>query len=373
MPGRVVFGPNAINTLEILDNLPLPPLARENKSTVLPFLARPYRQPWLPPERPVDRDTLSFIAADRLETVENPDIKRVRDGLSVRHGTEWLEESWRYRTFFNEHEFSGAIPYHKDPKGYRFSFAPSGQHKIRAIPIASENSRRKLTSGAAYTPGTAASLQTLLESPSLACHWSQVILISPRPLGPTHILVAHADASHTGVTTGAVECAINDAVFTAHVPNLADPLPRRRDGELMPVQIHIPQLRSWLELISYMHKRSLNTLFKSLLPEWILHESFMALYGKDSVGLPQEVCARYAAEVIATYELYEIVKPAECIETAYATLDALRENLEHIGLFETELWDRLHLYMFVLREAKVIQARSESRLSSLEDGPKKWP
>ncbi|KAJ7130402.1 hypothetical protein C8R44DRAFT_731927 [Mycena epipterygia] len=112
-------------------------------------------------------------------------------------------------------------------------------------------------------------------------------LISPRPLGPTHILVVHAaplSVSKSGKTTlpraatkpsfPNVDIPINDLLFLLNVPNLVTvdghcPLPRRLHKELPRALLRVPHLETIHELIVYFHTMNQAELFRKLVPEWM--------------------------------------------------------------------------------------------------------
>jgi len=128
-------------------------------------------------------------------------------------------------------------------------------------------------------------------------------LISPRPLGPTHILVVHADPDRPtdqALTTGThshptrskkplpplpystvIELPINDLLFILNVPNIPtpaykhdhpipSPLPPRLHKELPRVLLGpVPHLETFPELVVYLHTQNQAELFRRLIPEWI--------------------------------------------------------------------------------------------------------
>jgi len=125
-------------------------------------------------------------------------------------------------------------------------------------------------------------------------------LISPRPLGPTHILLLYLSAplcsnnvdvhrpsgggyNHPVPTTATTparelqEVPINDLLFILNVPNF---IPFREDGVTLtlPPRLHqqiprlllkVPHLETFSELTIYLHTKNQAELFRSLIPEWI--------------------------------------------------------------------------------------------------------
>ncbi|KAF8064895.1 hypothetical protein FPV67DRAFT_1389167, partial [Lyophyllum atratum] len=116
-------------------------------------------------------------------------------------------------------------------------------------------------------------------------------LISPRPLGPTHILIIHCNPGpsciYQPVTGGGrrplrrklssplsriVELPINDLLFVLNIPNLSPTLPilpPRLHKELPRVLMYVPHLETFPELVVYLHTHNQAELFRSLVPEWI--------------------------------------------------------------------------------------------------------
>ena len=131
-------------------------------------------------------------------------------------------------------------------------------------------------------------------------------LISPRPLGPTHILVAYATAPSAIVSPSngkntlprrrpstnmtypqTIELPINDLLFTLNVPNLSSPvLPRRLQRELPRVLMQVPHLETFPELVVYLHTKNQAELFRRVIPEWVrdLMHPLPAQLGAGAVG-----------------------------------------------------------------------------------------
>ncbi|KIJ95345.1 hypothetical protein K443DRAFT_683078, partial [Laccaria amethystina LaAM-08-1] len=120
-------------------------------------------------------------------------------------------------------------------------------------------------------------------------------LISPKPLGLTHILVVYATMPSRPIVPPVVpqgvlprrkknavtypeviELQINDLIFILNVPNLAPSkapdtplLPRRLQMELPRVLMYLPHLDTFLELVIYLRTRNQAELFRRIIPEWI--------------------------------------------------------------------------------------------------------
>lgn len=95
-------------------------------------------------------------------------------------------------------------------------------------------------------------------------------LISLRPLGPTHILVI-SDTIQPNKKRVCIECPVNGLIFLVNCPNIDNPavLARRTQGELLRVQIEVPHARLFTHLVTYFHTRDQVELFKTIIPRWL--------------------------------------------------------------------------------------------------------
>jgi hypothetical protein len=240
-------------------------------------------------------------------------------------------------------------------------------------------------------------------------------LISPRPLGPTHILLIHApSASSTPINEAAaapmrrpkiptlgfpkvIELPINDLLFLLSVPNLssrssAPALPRRLHKELPRVIMHVPHLETFPELVIYLHTMNQAELFRSLIPEWIrdlMHplppvlavsstagiivEEHTAgckpsrqLLGLLGCGLSSDPSSSNHVTLSSPPERGRTVNSISkeiCDVTVSTTdgidpvlhaaclLDALRDNLDYIGYYGKALWNELDICREILVRA----------------------
>ncbi|KAL0945892.1 hypothetical protein HGRIS_012177 [Hohenbuehelia grisea] len=150
-------------------------------------------------------------------------------------------------------------------------------------------------------PSAATTFETLEDhsiggGPKVLGIWSSLALstahqlISPRPLGPTHVLVVYAKpsqnqsaaAQHRHRRSNSVtpspshpeplEVAINDLLFVVNSPNLLmyPALPRRLERDLPRVVIRgVPHIDTFPELNAYLRTKNQAALFRALLPEWL--------------------------------------------------------------------------------------------------------
>ncbi|KAK0447194.1 hypothetical protein EV421DRAFT_1929006 [Armillaria borealis] len=227
-------------------------------------------------------------------------------------------------------------------------------------------------------------------------------LISPRPLGPTHILVI-VDASEVTenasqkrtVRARSIQMPINDLLFKLNMPNLSkEPkLPPRMHQELPRVGIRVPHIETFRLLVVFLHTRNRIELMRAALPEWIkdiLQQRLTAsrpaipasvepkekkkgkLLGILSLGsmstesftLPPpadsgperlfDEVAREIAEASCDGDVF-----GRDLAEATATLNALRDNLTFIGFHEKALWAELEDYISVL--VRAVTPTSESK------------
>ncbi|KAJ7151335.1 hypothetical protein C8R43DRAFT_486037 [Mycena crocata] len=115
---------------------------------------------------------------------------------------------------------------------------------------------------------------------------SEIKLISPRPLDPTHLLVFHTEAlsvSKSGKATlprpirgnatrpsfPNMDIPVNDLLFVLSASNLQTPLPHRLHKELPRALIRVPHLETVHEIVVYFHTLNQAELFRKLVPEWM--------------------------------------------------------------------------------------------------------
>ncbi|KAA1474585.1 hypothetical protein DENSPDRAFT_841190 [Dentipellis sp. KUC8613] len=215
-------------------------------------------------------------------------------------------------------------------------------------------------------------------------------VISPRPLGPTHILVAYETAPLSGIYSRFFECPINAAVFVAHCPNLqvswkGRTFPHRLPRELPRVLMEVPHLDEFVPLLVYLHTKNQAALFRALIPEWlrdILHPALMAGVADESTQVGRQRRGRmfflrlgscFAAPLAPTMDLSQRtiesvsqeIRDAEArasqplckgdVRVAFHRLACLKANLEFIGYFPRELWFELELSLKILvRSLRVV-------------------
>lgn len=311
--------------------------------------------------------------------------------------------------------------------------------------------RRVLSASALYQPispmrsiaNTLDPVGPLADTPGFAI-WSgaplstEEKLISPRPLGATHILVVYAtdpsDATpvddqitvrrrkgNSSLTYPEVaELPINDLLFVLNIPNLSRDsghsfkpiLPRRLHKEMPRVLMHVPHLPTFPELVIYLHTKNQAELFRKVIPEWmrdLMHplpnipspvvsstpsvgnvatlapapapapafdprrllvmlipasSSTASISSVDTLSSavssvptsvePERSVSSIAAEIGQT--ALESACEGAVVHTA-TLLDALRDNLCHIGYFGKNLWQELDLSRDILRMAISYQAK----------------
>ncbi|CAA7263298.1 unnamed protein product [Cyclocybe aegerita] len=212
-----------------------------------------------------------------------------------------------------------------------------------------------------------------------------------------------------------VELPVNDLLFLLNVPNLMAPrgesfasiLPRRLHKELPRVLMEVPHLVTFPELVGYLHTKNQAALFRNFIPEWmrdIMHPlppvpgvvpstscgSFGSgsctgegrrvrkllgrLVGRTSSSstlslnspgssvnsslLSAEEPPSHSERSLASIAV-EIAEAAwdfneeepGFLDRVAGLLDALRDNLNHIGYFAKSLWDELEICREVVRKA----------------------
>ncbi|KAJ7092771.1 hypothetical protein B0H15DRAFT_832461 [Mycena belliarum] len=168
-------------------------------------------------------------------------------------------------------------------------------------------------------------------------------LISPRPLGPTHILVVHTaplsvsklgkatvPRSSRGDATKSfpnMDIPINDLLFLLNVPNLVTPdgrcpLPRRLHKELPRALLRVPHLETIHELIVYLHTMNQAELFRKLVPEWmrdLIHP--LPVAAPAPVPTPQKDSASIFSpkKTRSTASIFALIAPVKLVSSASST------------------------------------------------------
>ncbi|KAK0460605.1 uncharacterized protein EV420DRAFT_1267535 [Desarmillaria tabescens] len=369
----------------------------------------------LPVERPISRTLLVDTAPDREDTLKShaTTVEQLRQSLKLRSmspQTQWLyhsvgcdsaqavtnsESVVRASTWLD-----ASSPAHDEarntPGGAKLNSRPasSGSENSTQGTIASPTAEQRLV----RDPGNDSLKAWILKSTT-----SDGLLVSPRPLGPTHILVAFPSqdplaGSSISVPARALEFPINDLLFVLNAPNLSrsPKLPTRLYQELPRVGVRVPDVETFRHLVIYLHTRNLGQLIRAIIPDWIrdivypltaLPAFAMAvsdakekrkrgLFGiLNDVGLtcscmndvafePQEKQPRPENLVDAVaQELAEASREknrSDLIKYT-AALDAMRANLGLIGYYEQSLWSELDLYRDTLIRAISLESKVGQR------------
>ncbi|KAA1474593.1 hypothetical protein DENSPDRAFT_931767 [Dentipellis sp. KUC8613] len=208
-------------------------------------------------------------------------------------------------------------------------------------------------------------------------------VISPRPLGPTHLLVLYDTTPLSGIYSRYIECPINALVFAAHCPNLqlnahGRTFPHRLPQELPRVRMEVPHLDAFVPLLAYLHTKNQAALFRALVPEWlrdILHPVVMAGladpcpapdYARRSRKLSIRIssCASVTSLELPQRTLFSVaqeIRDAEAraprplggsdVEDAFHKLVGLKTDLEFIGYHPRDLSYELEMMLRILAAA----------------------
>ncbi|KAJ6491465.1 hypothetical protein DFH09DRAFT_1104995 [Mycena vulgaris] len=249
-----------------------------------------------PTERDIDRRALLEISPDREELfMGKKSINEIRQSLKLRTGP--TAGHWLYQT--------------KQRANVNFRDATARTstliHRVNNdenTPVDVPNNVRRILSTVSLNRSPMPTPMTRIENgipvgreATGVTVWGSFILstrdklISPRPLGPTHILVVHTaplSLSKAGKSTlprpsrgdatkpsfPNVDIPINDLLFLLNVPNLVTvdghcPLPRRLHKELPRALLRVPHLETIHEVVVYLHTMNQAELFRALVPEWM--------------------------------------------------------------------------------------------------------
>ena len=237
-------------------------------------------------------------------------------------------------------------------------------------------------------------------------------IVSPRPLGPTHILAIYSivpSPKLQSMLPETIELPINDLLFVLNIPNLSNPkiIPHRLPCELPRVFMNVKRLETFPELVVYLHTRNQAELFRRILPEWIRDAMYpLPLDRRHRGGNPPQQAAAAVTTKFVKYRkftlgwilrslmrkrqqkkpagavappapfydvgyddgsIYRIAKnvfkaeassfPSTSLLNAIVALDALKDNLEFIGFFGVQVWTELELSRKILIMALNLKAR----------------
>lgn len=251
-------------------------------------------------------------------------------------------------------------------------------------------------------------------------------LVSPRPLGPTHMLIAFSTEPLSCVYPTILECPINDLLFVANCPNLLPDLasdkklPHRLPRDLPRVLLRVKNLETFGPLVVYLHTKNQAALFRALVPEWIrdvvhplpmlskpataaatspvsmspVSSSSRSISGSSTsrgrttrylrrngspdsditivTSLPPQVAVRtvqsVAKDLVHMEGLVAYAGRRDDLSSAYGRLNKLKENLDLLGFYGREIWAELDGIREVLQKAMAEVERVKSETSKKEDG-----
>ncbi|THV06680.1 hypothetical protein K435DRAFT_789167 [Dendrothele bispora CBS 962.96] len=277
----------------------------------LPFLTffhnTSFRVDGIPVERDIDRSRLIEVSPDREDTFAKGlsihELRQLFKINSVLVNEEWLslhkiqhdvkirKTTMRTSAFFRDARENQREQGEKE-KGTDENTGRAGRAHSRRI-----------SSGSSFNPVQAMSsienrlLTNVHEAmraggiplPYVTTHHK---MISPRPLGPTHVLVA-VEASqeekagnvkqrnrgdYIATYSTCLELPINDLLFILGCPNLNEaigdtthwsPLPHRLTDELPRVGVRVPNLQTFPELVIFLHTYNQAELLRKIIPQWV--------------------------------------------------------------------------------------------------------
>ncbi|KAF9473987.1 hypothetical protein BDN70DRAFT_997351 [Pholiota conissans] len=257
---------------------------------------------WSRPERVIDRKILLEVSPDREALLKsNKSIDEIRQDIKLPVANP-PPEHWLFRVQRHENArlkdatvplsvLDPVVSYSADPEAD--SSPQATIYVVEPVPNAPSTSASSSTDPSSETSYGISTEPILLGNSKP--------LISPRQLGPTHMLVIYtlppivlapenSNSSRTrrsprpessgriaqrrpSIFSEALELPISDLIFIANVPNLTfDPekgiLPHRLPNELPRVVLPVPHLLAFPELVVYLHTRNQAALFRALIPDW---------------------------------------------------------------------------------------------------------
>ncbi|KAF7366815.1 hypothetical protein MSAN_00939800 [Mycena sanguinolenta] len=365
-----------------------------------------------PVERDIDRNILVAISPDREELfMSKKSIDEIRQILKLRTGP--TERHWLYQTKrranvdFRDATARTSTLIHRDEN------KPGDVSAIRRVLSTASLGRNLMPLSRIENNipwGREGSGVTVWGSLVLS---TDSKLVSPRPLGPTHILVIHTEplsVSKSGKSTlprrgrgdatkpafPNMDVAINDVLFVMGAPNLVTPdghcsLPHRLHKELPRVLLRVPFMETFPELIvDHMYPlpvpapaakdKDTASIFSpkksrgpasllGLLAPYKLTSSASSTYSVDTVssgmsGHSTDVPATLertadtvARDIVDSLPFFSDEDPQDDeLVSTISTLNALKANLEFLGYFGKSVWDELEMSINILTRALVHRA-----------------
>ncbi|TFK28304.1 hypothetical protein FA15DRAFT_634213 [Coprinopsis marcescibilis] len=375
--------------MSIMAHLPILQLVHD-KHVVPPFL--------YPKERHIDLKVLIDICPDREDYLHIHSIADIRADLKLRPVGDKGPWEWLYQSIGSP-VLSGTTVSASNDEDDEDDVSVGCKINSPRLSILNETvlSAKASARRIPVVPWVQHGSHISLESLNLTVHEA---LISPRQLGPTHILVAYE--SRPRRASGRIcEMPINDFLFAMNVPNLAPrkdedgaslpPIPRRIHGDLHRVLIAVPHLLTFPELVVYLHNKNQAELFRKIVPQWIhdimhplpsisprteFEASLNALRGTtcswfaglrrfnpfrsgkpkverskpllNATDASQRTISSIARELEATART---LREEQLIVSTTVGLNALRENLQFVGYFDVDLWLEMDTMRGILMKA----------------------
>ncbi|KII91577.1 hypothetical protein PLICRDRAFT_28185 [Plicaturopsis crispa FD-325 SS-3] len=381
----------------------------------------------MPAEREINRLVLLDIAPDREDLImSGRHLDALREHLKIDVSREnvghWLyqskergsvklsDTSARYSAFMGLSQKAANSHWRK------YRIMPGDEN----VPIIRTSGRKRSVSTSCVRPLSHSGLGNRPRADSHS--WGELRLstmdklISPRPLGPTHILVLHSlphsapthpsYAARRAIPGYCVEMPINDLLFALNVPHLAnlrDAFPHRRPEVLTKVALRVSDVATFIPLVIFFHNRDVRELFSNVLPQWIVDlmdplptwsravtrlasppvprkTGFFKRRGsKDSSRSPSPTAPRSSSSsacsllslertvdsIAHEIALVDVTHPElPSLVHALASLHALCDNLEDVGMYDEAVWAGLAMRNEILKKAVVEKSRMEAAVDA---------
>ncbi|KAJ7201131.1 hypothetical protein GGX14DRAFT_659239 [Mycena pura] len=247
-----------------------------------------------PTEREVDRSAFVAISPDREALfASDKSIEEIRQLLKLRAGPTVSHSNWLYQAKQRANVESRDATARTSMLIHRVKNDEndSGNHATVAANTTTDAVRRVLSVASLNRATTARidnGIPTARHEASGVTVWGSFALstpnklISPRPLGPTHMLILHEEPLSVSSKSGKnifprggrkfanLEIAVNDLLLCLNGPKVvARSLPHRLHKELPRVLLHVPNLQTIHKVIVFLHTLNQAELFRGLVPEWM--------------------------------------------------------------------------------------------------------
>ncbi|KAJ7641335.1 hypothetical protein FB45DRAFT_1022092 [Roridomyces roridus] len=303
-------------------------------------------------ERDVDRNLLAAISPDRDELLlSKKPIEELRQVLKIRVGGK-KESHWLYKVKQRTNLNSRDATARTSTLIHRVNDGENKASAIRRVLSTSSLNRAQrpfmriramvLSAGPRRMASTCGELSSSAQDQKL---------ISPRPLGPTHILVVYSDSLTLSQSVPRhatfLDIPINDLLFLMSASNVQRPA-------TSPPQTTSPSPAAQASLFSKLSGPKLASSASSVYSVDTVSSGFS---GHSSLEAPERSADAIAQDIVDSLPFCADEDPShDELVSVLTSLNALKTNLAFLGYYARAVWDELDVYVAVLTRALVLRA-----------------